>query len=267
MIRRPFAAARRAPRSSAVLAALWLGVLAWVGCAPLPPMSTRTPVPPSAGKPPGTTPVPRSAPAPVSIVPADSTPSREALEVLDSIPEPLTPGQRIPPPSRSEAEAAADTAAETPGADVPVPEPTLPLGERRRAATDSAAASGGAAARAPQGPSGPTSPTPHAAPPSTAPSSTAPSSAAPPSAAPPSAAPSDTCWRVQVLAPINADEAIQARDAASSLLLVPMVVEREQGRYKVRTKNCLTRTAADLLKQRAVQSGFAKAFRIMGARL
>jgi hypothetical protein len=257
MIRRPFAAARRAPGSSAVFAALWLGVLAWVGCAPLPPMSTRTPVPPSAGKPPGTTPVPRSAPAPVSIVPADSTPSREALEVLDSIPEPLTPGQRIPPPSRSEAEAAADTAAETPGADVPVPEPTLPLGERRRAATDSAAASGGAAPRAPQGPSGPTNPTPPAAPPSTAPSS----------AAPPSAAPSDTCWRVQVLAPINADEAIQARDAASSLLLVPMVVEREQGRYKVRTKNCLTRTAADLLKQRAVQSGFAKAFRIMGARL
>lgn len=171
-------------------------------------------------------------------------PTTAALEVLASIPEPLKPGERVAPPSGSQP--GPDSAAvDSGGADVPVPEPTQPLGDRRRAVADtSGAASGGVP---PPGPGPGIMPTPGG--------NSAPGGAA-----------SDTCWRVQVLAPFDADHALQARDTATSQLLVPMVVEREQGRYKVRTKGCMTRAAADLLRRRAVESGFPQAFRVSGAK-
>ena len=221
---------------------LWLGFAA--GCAPLPPLEGQAP-PPAASTPPrSTTPVP----APVAVAaPIDSTPSPAALEVLGSIPEPLRAEDRIaapehatPAPADTPAVTADSTAADTGGADVPTPEPTLPLGERRHAVTDSTAA--------------PAEPPQQASP-------------APQQTPPPAAHPTqDTgeCWRVQILAPLKQAEAEQARSTASSLLLVPLVIEHEGVRYKVRTKDCQTRAAAELLRKRAIDSGFAMAFCVNG---
>lgn len=232
------------------------------GCAPLPPTPTSAPAPPAraAGTVIGGSGA--SVGARRTIVPADSTPSGAALEVLATIPEPLTPGERVPPRRATEPEAlGSDSVARAPDgtspdaaaldtavANVPVPEPTLPLGERRRVTADS---SGTSAAAPPAGaPSVPSSPAGGAQPHAPAAGVAAP----------------DTCWRVQVLAPLDSDQAEQASVTASSLLLVPMVVEREQGRYKVRTKGCMSRAAADQLRRRAVESGFPKAFRVSGVK-
>ena len=238
--------------SYAASAAMLSAAFALAGCAPLPPTPAAAP-PASISRPPGTPAVP-SRPAVVrpAVAPVDSTPSAEALAVLGSIPEPLRPDERIAPPSATNGATAPGASADTDsaGADVPVPEPTQPLGERRRAATDST-----------QGATGGAPPTSTSQPPAGA--------AAAPSVTPsvaPSVAKGDTCWRVQVLAPLEADKAEQARATAASLMLVPMVVEQEQGRYKVRTKDCLSRDAADLLRRRAVETGFTQAFRIAGVK-
>jgi hypothetical protein len=70
----------------------------------------------------------------------------------------------------------------------------------------------------------------------------------------------DTCWRVQVAAPTDKDEAEKKREAASSILLVPMTIETEKGRYKVRSTDCMPREVAERLKGRAVDSGLDGAF-------
>jgi len=85
---------------------------------------------------------------------------------------------------------------------------------------------------------------------------TAPSSAP---AAP--AVPPDSCWRVQVLAPPEADRADRMAEAARSQLLVPFVVEREDGLFKVRSRDCLAPLVANDLRRRAIESGFEGAFR------
>jgi hypothetical protein len=194
----------------------------------------------------------------------DSGPSADAAAVLSSIPEPLAPGERVPPGASgaigTRAGARADSAAGTTaggaaptGADstgaaraesrsasadtgdaVPVPEPTAPLGDApgslaRHAALDSAM---------------------RAMP------------AAPPSATTAHPRP-DSCWRVQIAAPLVAAEAELKRSAAESLLLQSMVIVHEKGRYKVRTRDCLTRAAAVALRQRAVGSSFTGAFTVV----
>ena len=88
--------------------------------------------------------------------------------------------------------------------------------------------------------------------------------ATPPTA--PSGASPDTCWRVQIAAPAEQDKAESYRSAAESQLLLAMVIEVEKGLYKVRTKNCMDRSAADGLKRRAIDSGFAGAFRFVSRR-
>jgi hypothetical protein len=65
---------------------------------------------------------------------------------------------------------------------------------------------------------------------------------------------------LQVAAPAERDKASSRHDAAQSLLLVPMVIERESGLYKVRSRDCMTRAAADALRRRAIDSGFAGSF-------
>ncbi len=174
----------------------------------------------------------------------DSTPSPAALAVLAGIPEPLGPGATPAPATRPARpatpakpaepvvqvapEAAFDTRTEVPASgDVPVPAPTRPLGA------------------------------PTVAPP------VAPPVAAPvvaPVAPPAASAPPDTCWRVQVAAPADRAKGKSMRDAAESLLLVPMIVDREGGRFKVRSRDCLSRTAAESLRDRAVASGFKGVF-------
>lgn len=207
--------------------------LALAGCAaPLAPPAVRTAPPAPSAAPPAAA-VPG---APAAAV-RDSSPSPEALAVLASIPEPLggAPGTVRP--------AQAPPDGTPPAGEVPVPAPTRPL-----------------AAPAPL---------PASAPPPTAP---APGSAAPPvTAAPPAAvtpAAGDTCWRVQVAAPADREKGKAVRDAAESLLMVPMIVDREGGRFKVRSRDCLSRRAAESLRDRAAQSGFPGVFlvRIPGTR-
>lgn len=61
-------------------------------------------------------------------------------------------------------------------------------------------------------------------------------------------------------APVERAEADSRLEAAQSLLVVPMAIVVEKGFFKVRTRECLTREAADAIKKRAIDSGFAGAF-------
>jgi hypothetical protein len=221
---------------------------ATTSCAPLTPTPATAAAPPQAA--------PRPAPAPVArpAAPIDSTPSPDAMAVLGTIPEPIRAADRVPAPEPGSR--AADTSADMGAPDVPVPSPTQPLGERRPTAADTAATPSSAAAP-PAGSPG--------APPETRPASPPPPAASPPGA-PAAGANADTCWRVQIAAPMDPGEAESLRASSGSLLLVDMVIEREAGRYKVRNRDCLTREAADLLRRRAIDSGFPQAFRVKAPR-
>ena len=187
-------------------------------------------------------------------VPADSLPSDDARAVLRTIPEPLPPGETVPVDSSALALPARtfpapDTlAADTTG--VPTPAITAPLGENPDAPRRSAVLD-----------------TTTTAPPATSPPSSPSPPATIPAALPPAAAPAaDTCWRVQIAAYGERPVAEAHRVAAASQLLVPMAIENENGRLKIRTSECLTRSAAESLKRRAFDSGFPGAFLIrMGA--
>ena len=78
--------------------------------------------------------------------------------------------------------------------------------------------------------------------------------------APPRPAGPDTCWHVQVGAPTERARGRQLLAASQSQLLVPMEVVHDHARYKVRSKQCLSRTAAESLRHRAVASGFKGVF-------
>ena len=54
------------------------------------------------------------------------------------------------------------------------------------------------------------------------------------------------------------------RSAAESQLQMPVVIEVEKKLYKVRTRDCMTRDAADRLAARADAAGFDGAFRFQG---
>jgi len=232
--------------------AMLLALLALGGCATMPPAA------PPASRP-AAKPVP-AAPAPAAqtldqkpvAAAIDSTPSRDAQEVLATIPDPLAPGERVPAlapgervpapvPSDSLTPATADSAR----AQIPVPAPTPVLGDRPtpvvEATPDSAAAEK----------------------PGTPPPATAAPSAPPPAATgpPPGLVPPDTCWRVQVSAPAERVRAERYLAASQSQLLVPMVIEKEKGLFKVRTRDCMDGAAADALRRRAVDTGFTGAFR------
>lgn len=192
-----------------------------------------------------------------SVAPRDSTPSPDAQAVLQTIPEPV-PGASSTsasgagamtsgaPSGNPEIVAHADTssvAPDTMAAEVPIPAPTQPLGDRpgTRVLTDSATVTG---------------------PPGTAQASP-PASAGQGAAA---AATPDSCWRVQVVAVPEAARADALRDAAQSQLWTTMVIETEKKLHKVRTKGCLTAAAAERLKQRAIAAGFKGAFRFLPPR-
>ncbi len=225
------------------------------------------PASPMPGTPVGTTAsggrITSTSPTPAVV---DSQPSAEALAVLETIPEPLEPGERVPPPAgyepatkpapaaapgaRPDSTAPDSSAATEPG--VPVPSPTMPLGDRpgtlqRAGLPDSLLAPAGH-------PGGGVADT---------------GAASPRGAAPPSGkktvAP-DSCWRVQVAAPPEAPRAHALREAAQSQLLVPMVIEREKGLYKVRTRDCLSAEAAESFRRRAKAAGFEGTFRFKDPR-
>jgi len=265
-----------------MLPLLWAALLVAPGCAPVPAAPGGAPVPPASGKPAPASPgghEPRREGTRAGAV-RDSTPSAEALRALATIPDPLPPSQQIPALHASGTvtvrapEAAYDTlrAERAPvddSAAVPVPSPTQPLGTTLAAAltmpdTLAAAPPASVPAKAVASPTTTPAMTP-ATTPAAPPASTAPASppAAEPakSAEPPAAKPvAGECWRLQVAAPEEKPKAESRRDAAESLLLVSMVIEFEKGLYKVRTRDCLTNTAAEALKKRAVDSGFDGAF-------
>jgi hypothetical protein len=221
----------RAGLIESLLATLVAATLA--GCAaaapPAHPAAASVPPPSAAGAPPAR---PR--------VPADSLPSADAIAVLSSIPEPLGPGEQVPPPALAPAVAAAprvtaDSLADNAGAapdSIPVPAETAPLGDAP-----------GTLARPALPDTTPPPPPPVAA------------------ATPAKPAGPDTCWRVQFAAPAKSAEAEMRRSAAQSLLMVPVVIEKKAGLFKVRTTECLSEDAADRLRARARSSGFEDAFR------
>jgi hypothetical protein len=65
---------------------------------------------------------------------------------------------------------------------------------------------------------------------------------------------------VQVGAPPEKAKAEALEAVASSQMLTPFVIELEKKRYKVRTRDCMDRAAADALRARAERSGFKGVF-------
>jgi len=171
------------------------------------------------------------------------------MAVLGSIPEPLSPQDRVPPPARGDLPAPARGEIDTSGqADVPIPSPTTALGQRPPAPS-AAAPTGGTAS-----PPADTSPR---------------ASDAPPPAEPPrqpTRGERDTCWRIQIAASTVRFNAERARSAAEAVLMVPMVVEQEGPYHKTRTRDCMDGETADRLKARAAGAGYPGAFKFPGVR-
>ncbi len=256
-------------RGNAWSVACVLLVLAAAGCAPIPAMvlrpGTRVPRADSTRVTPGTRPSTRPGAPAIAVV--DSAPSSAALGVLASIPEPIAPEERVPapeiapppldapvtddPPGDSAAPVPADTTDE-----IPVPAPTPKLGDIVNPgldpARDTTTAGIDSVGATPELPKPAVQVTPPAAP-----------ARVPP---PTATTPPPGCWRVQILAPKEKAEANRKRSAAESILLVPMVIERDGGLYKIRTRECFTRATADIVRGRAVASGFAGAFPFEGAK-
>lgn len=230
----------------------WVLLVALVsvsGCAAQTP-SVRSVVPtpqaPQPVQPAASSPDPTPGRPPVRVV-VDSLPSREALAVLASIPEPLALAQRVDPPAR------VPTPVVTPPI-APVPTPVPPNPGVSMPAPDSAADSLRISIE-----SIPTPPTsrPLGAVPIADPVVLVPQ---PERALPAASAVADTCWRLQVAAPSERAKAVSMQQAAKSLLLVPMRIVPEAGRFKVRSEECLSRPAADALRERAIASGFTGVF-------
>jgi hypothetical protein len=158
----------------------------------------------------------------------DSTPSPDALAVLNTIADPL--GRPTAPESAA----------------VPIPAPTEPLGDRSRAT-----------ATIPDSPAVPPAASQAAGP--------AAAAAAPVAATATTTAP-DSCWRVQVAAPPDRERAEGMARAAQSQLGAPFVVEHEGGLYKVRTRDCLAAAPATAMRDRAVAVGFDGSFRFLRPR-
>ena len=204
---------------------------------------------------------------PVRAVVVDSLPSSDARSVLATIPDPIPAAARVSPPTlgataspadsaappvqaapadsdtvaaaaaADRANAAPDTSRDSARADVPVPTETRPLGDRpgalERMLQPDSARTGAPVAPAASHPAAP--------------------------------APPDTCFRIQIAARGAKAQATTLQQAATSQLLVPMVIEHDRGLYKVRSRDCVNRAAADALKARAIASGFSGAFRFIGA--
>jgi hypothetical protein len=218
--------------------------------APAPAPAVAAPAPAPAAPAPSPAP-PTSAGGPRRFVPADSLPSREALDVLATIPEPVNGAA---PPSNAVVAPAPRPAPVPAPPSMPVPRPATPPSPQASAPQVATPASERAVrdtlARAAPPPA--TGRSPVVLPP-------------PPSPPPPPPPPPDTCWRVQFAAPSERVRAEALRDAAQSLLVTPVVIELEASRWKVRTRDCLARLAAESLRRRALDSGLAGAFLVRSA--
>ena len=229
-------------RASAPIVALGVAIVVAIGVS-LAGCAVRPVVAPPVARPapPVATP-PESAPAPTPGTTVGTTASGGVITT--NPPAPVAPAGVDSTPSE-EALAVLRTIPEPLGKSgnldsvrVPVPSPTQPLGDREGAR---------ATAALPESVSAPPTSPPRAAPGVAAPAA-------------PTSSP-DSCWRVQVLAPPERDRADRMAEAARSQLLIPFVIERESGLFKVRTRDCMSGAAANDLRRRAMESGFTGAFR------
>ena len=219
--------------------ALVLAILALAGCA-VPQPAPVSPPPPGAPAAPKGAPA-KAAPGGATTNRVDSLPSPEALAVLATIPEPLGTAANPATGGGSARPAAPGAAAAGAAATAPksIPAPAAAFDTLR---VDTQSEGGNVPVPTPTEPLG--------------------AAAVAPAARPGVAAPSgpDTCRRVQLGAPADRAKGKSLRDAAESLLMVPMIVDREAGRYKVRSRDCLSKTAAESLRERANASGFKGVF-------
>lgn len=185
----------------------------------------------------------------------DSLPSPEAIAVLGGIPEPLSSAATIDPPTRTPAPAPVAP---------PVPSPVAPAPRDTGYSAPAVEAGYDTLKATTESVPVPSSTRPLGVP--AAPLADSPPSAPPNAPSPSSVAEPDTCWRLQVAAPAERSKAVAMQSAAQSLLLVPMVIVRDAGRYKVRSTECLPRAAADALRDRAVASGFNGVFLVREVR-
>jgi len=229
-----------------------VAMAAAAGCAP---MTTTPAKPASAAAPPAATTTAPATPAETSRVATPTgtaidttTPSPQAQSVLARIPEPLTPAQQALSPAqdttRTHVTAIAPAATYDSLQAAPVPAATQPLGTETSTVTMAPATS--AAATSPAAPG----------------TAAAGAAAAAATTGADSTKATSPCWRLQVAAPLASEkEKADGRvEAAQSLLMVPFTIVPEKGYLKVRTSDCMTREAADALKQRAIASGFDGAF-------
>jgi hypothetical protein len=196
----------------------------------------------------------------------DTHPSASAQKVLQTIPDPLGSSDRVAPPAvpviratpsvapadSVHGEAVSDSSgtdviieAETDSSRVPLPEPREVLGDFSlpQLIPDSLFAPASVAGAAvPTGGYGGVG--------------AGPSSAA--------AVHPDSCWGVQLAAQAEAGRAEALRSVAQSVLMIPMTIDVSGGRHRVRTRDCLNAETSEKLRRRAIDSGFADAFRTGG---
>jgi len=263
----------------------WAALVASSGCAPMATTPAGRPAEPAAAAradttgaatvAPGSTQAAGTAPAPAASR-VDTLPSPDAERVLATIPEPLggpprasSSGGSVRMAPVAAPEAAYDTlrvgqSADSDGA-VPVPAPTATLGSGAAVGVAPASTPPPAAA-SPPGASGAVSGGSGAAAGSAGATGAASGAGAAgastgaASGAAQATPASGPCWRVQVAAPLDRAEAESKHAAAQSLLMVQMVIEELDGRYKVRTRDCMPREGADAIRKRAVDSGFDGSF-------
>jgi len=244
-----------------------VAMAAAAGCAP---MTTTPAKPASAAAPPAATTTAPATPAETSRVATPTgtaidttTPSPQAQSVLARIPEPLTPAQQALSPAqdttRTHVTAIAPAATYDSLQAAPVPAATQPLGTETSTVTMAPATS--AAATSPAAPGTAAAGAAAGTGPGAAAGAAGAAAAAATTGADSTKATSP-CWRLQVAAPLASEkEKADGRvEAAQSLLMVPFTIVPEKGYLKVRTSDCMTREAADALKQRAIASGFDGAF-------
>jgi hypothetical protein len=231
------------------------------GCAALMPAPGSAPATTAAGAPAGTPAAAgASAAAGATHAAIDSLPSAEAQRVLDSIPDPIPAGERVPPPAAASADSVhADSAADTASTAVPVPEPTAPLGDKPGSA-ELAAAAGAVLAADSLAAHG--APAVAGAGATSAGAAGAKSGAGVANSVAGASAPAGPCYRLQVASSTDRQQAESMKRAAESQLELPFAVTKVKTLYKVRTRDCLDGAAVKNLRERARASGFGGAFSV-----
>jgi len=259
--------------AGALALVLSLAVSTLAACAPVP----------TPGSPAATTAHPAAAPPPArALVQADTVPSADAQRVLGTIPEPLTAGERAVPPlaalpaaaiaaqdsTHVRARADSDSAAsDSTRSAIPTPAPTTPLGEQpgsmERVFSADSAAAGSAGGSAPaSSAAGVATAGGAAAGGGTTAGAVGAGAGGVAAGATHGATTGGECFRIQVGTSSDRKRADALRQAAESQLEIAFQVVKSEAKYKVRSRDCFGRDAADHLKERAKSAGFSGVFAV-----